>query len=192
MSCNLMLKSLLQHATSITRFPNKGFRPAPSTFTSASTPLPPRKLAGGKEFEGSYLHTTVARESDSRYKYDENLTKATSRRDGSRSILGHFICKTCNPPHTWYSGSVCTELFLASENRYRTILHAQQCRRCETYTKPGVDEDNYVGKIVSALDLWMKRRERKEPPSNYRETKSHDEERCHACQTGVGTRQQRK
>ncbi|KAF9154326.1 hypothetical protein BG015_001239 [Linnemannia schmuckeri] len=168
-----------------------GFRPVSSTFTSAPPLLPPRKLAGGKEFDGSYLHAAVARESDSRYKYDDNLTKATSRRDGSRSILGHFICKACNPSRSWYSGNICTELFIASNDRYRTILHAQQCRRCETYIMPEVDEGNYVQKIVSALDLWINRPERKEFPSDYRKTKPHDKERCHGCQIGVCIRQRK-
>ncbi|KAG0292539.1 hypothetical protein BGZ96_004022 [Linnemannia gamsii] len=145
-----------------------------------------RKLTPGKEFEGSYLHAVVARESDDRYKYDQNLTKPTSGRSRSKNIVGHFLCNSCTPAYEWESGIICTELFLGSNDRYRTILHAQQCRRCKAFVKPDVDEENYVKRVVRALDLWTGRREpQKQLFDESKATGRHDDKLCHGCQIGV-------
>ncbi|KAK3810700.1 MAG: hypothetical protein JOS17DRAFT_821886 [Linnemannia elongata] len=180
-----LFKSLfLQKTTTTASYANKGLQPTAATLTSTS-PSPARKLAPGKEFDGSYLHATIARKCNSCYNYDKNLTKLTCERGRSRSILGHFFCNNCEPPHDWHSSNICTELFLASNDRYRTILHAQQCRRCEAYVEPKVDKENYVKKVVSTLDLWTGRRKRLESTREFEETDLHDRERCHGCQTGV-------
>lgn len=183
-----LFKSLfLQKTTTTASYANKGLQPTAATLTSTS-PSPARKLAPGKEFDGSYLHATIARKCNSCYNYDKNLTKLTCERGRSRSILGHFFCNNCEPPHDWHSSNICTELFLASNDRYRTILHAQQCRRCEAYVEPKVDKENYVKKVVSTLDLWTGRRKRLESTREFEETDLHDRERCHGCQTGVCNR----
>ncbi|KAF9544723.1 hypothetical protein EC957_011729 [Mortierella hygrophila] len=181
-------RSTPRSTTTTTSYVNKGFQLTTATLTS-TPPSPARKLAPGKEFDGSYLHADVARKPNSCYNYDENLTELACGRHGSRGIVGNFVCKTCNPPHKWHSVTICTELLLASNDRYRTILHAQQCRRCETYVKPKVDRGNYAKKIVSGLDLWTGRRERLEPTGDFKDTDPHDEERCHYCQTRKRRRQ---
>ncbi|KAF9544722.1 hypothetical protein EC957_011728 [Mortierella hygrophila] len=160
----------------------------------SSSTLPPPKLVQGKEFDGADLHAAVIRGSGHRYKYNQQLSNDTSDRPGqSRFIVGSFTCTRCSRTrsHTWHSGVICTEIFFTLDDRYRTILHAQQCRRCQAYVKPEVDEDNYVKKIVSALDLWSGRRERLESTGDFKETDPHDEERCHGCQIGVCKRQRR-
>lgn len=183
-----LLKPLFLQKTIITTgYVNKGFQPTAATLMS-TPPSPERKLAPGKKFEGSYLHAVIARKSNSCYKYDENVTKLTCGQGGSRAILGHFVCKTCDPSHTWHSANICTELFLASNDRYRTILHAQQCRRCATYVEPKLDKENYGRKVVSTLDLWTGRRERLESTWDFKKTDPHDHDRCHGCQIGVCNR----
>ncbi|KAG0375745.1 hypothetical protein BGX24_008695, partial [Mortierella sp. AD032] len=59
------------------------------------------------------------------------------------------------------------------------------------YVKPEVDKENYVQKIVSALDLWTGRPARQEPTSYFNKTPPHDEKRCHACQVGICSRASR-
>ncbi|KAF9117842.1 hypothetical protein BGW39_001752 [Mortierella sp. 14UC] len=144
---------------------------------------PPAKLTSGNEFDGGYLHAAVAREAGN-YKYKQDLTQATEViHDGSRSTFGRFSCHKPHP-RSWSSGKICIEIFLASDDRYRTILHAQQCRGCGVYVKPEIDEESYAKKVVGALELWTGRRERQEP-SDFKRTPPHDRKRCHGCQIGV-------
>ncbi|KAK3810701.1 MAG: zinc-binding domain-containing protein [Linnemannia elongata] len=163
----------------MTRYRNKGYRPP----TSARP-----RLAPGMEHDGSHLHSAVVQESGRRYHYNRSLTQATSDRYATRNIVGHFTCYNCPLTNTWHSGIICTQLFMASNGRYRTILHGQQCRGCESYVEPMVDEENYAKKIVSALDLWTGQRERQVSVSDFKKTGPHDEERCHGCQIGICSR----
>ncbi|KAG0292540.1 hypothetical protein BGZ96_004023 [Linnemannia gamsii] len=161
----------------MTRYRNMDHRPA-TTSWARSTP--------GMEYDGFYLHTAVVQESGPHYKYYKQLSRASSNRNATRQIVAHFRCHNCS--HTWHTGQLCVQLFLASNDRYRTILHAQQCQGCEAYVEPQVDEENYVKKIVGALDLWTNRRERQEPMFDRKTTGPHDEERCHGCQIGICSR----
>ncbi|KAF9091564.1 hypothetical protein BGX29_010480 [Mortierella sp. GBA35] len=143
------------------------------------------------EVDGSCLHSALAKIAGNRYRYDQHLTEEESRRHEVRDIFGKFACHVCRPsnPRIWYSGVICTELYLSHDNRYRALLHSQKCKRCNQYAEPEVDEERYAQKVKSALDLWTGERERIEPdPDHVRHTGPHDSRRCHGCEKGVCTR----
>ncbi|KAG0356597.1 hypothetical protein BG005_004465 [Podila minutissima] len=142
-----------------------------------------------EEVEGDYLHDVLLQHASYELTYDRSLVKSKMVRYSTRSTVGNFVCNTCTTrnPMMWESGVVCTELwFCLGTNRYRTLLHSQKCKRCNQYAEPDVDRDNYVHKVVRALDLWKGLRKPERPFSrNYVRTGPHDSGRCHGCLKGV-------
>ncbi|KAG0018353.1 hypothetical protein BGZ81_010272 [Podila clonocystis] len=151
----------------------------------------PRGPPARKEVEGDYLHDALLRQADYELTYDRRLVKSTTVRYSTRSVVGKFVCNTCSTrsPRMWESGVVCTELwFCPGSSRYRTLLHSQQCKRCNQYAEPDVRSGNYFHKVVRALDLWKGLREPARPSSenqNHVHTGHHDSRRCHGCLKGV-------
>ncbi|KAF8981464.1 hypothetical protein BGZ52_002830 [Haplosporangium bisporale] len=153
---------------------------------------PHRGPLAREEAEGDYLHSAVLLRADYDLTYDKSLSKSTTVRYGTRSVVGQFVCTACQShrPKMWISGVVCAELwFSPGTSRYRTLLHSQRCKRCNRYAEPELDRDNYVHKIIRALDLWKGLRQPAlSSPKNHVRTGPHDSQRCHGCLKGVCTK----
>ncbi|KAG0071539.1 hypothetical protein BGZ90_012214 [Linnemannia elongata] len=151
---------------------------------------------------GQGLHEHVARHAVDRYQYHRGLSGASSSsyviRDQTRCVLGWFTCKYPYCPslnqrkdqRTWRSGSICVRVLVSCNDKYQTIIHAQQCNACDQFVQPVIDGDVYARKIVSALDLWTGRRAREAPNTDFVKTSPHDCARCYGCQKGICPRRE--
>ncbi|KAG0325806.1 hypothetical protein BG000_001666 [Podila horticola] len=59
------------------------------------------------------------------------------------------------------------------------------CDHCDIFVEPDVDKDDYVTKVVMALDSWTGQRSPVKPLQHYTSTGPHKTQKCHACRKGI-------
>ncbi|KAF9203247.1 hypothetical protein BGZ59_001733 [Podila verticillata] len=147
--------------------------------------------------DGHYLHNDVQSYATYLLLYNGDLSRSDphGHQDGdvrysTRSVVGEYVCHCRGPRHPswrWTSGKICTEvLFSPATGHYRTRLHSQKCKFCESYAEPRVNIESYVTKLVDVFDMWKGLRRRRERSGRaVHRTPPHHPDRCHGCLVGV-------
>ncbi|KAF8981465.1 hypothetical protein BGZ52_002831 [Haplosporangium bisporale] len=147
--------------------------------------------------DGHYLHNDVQSYATYLLLYNGDLSRSDPHghqdddvRYSTRSVVGEYVCHCRGPRHPswrWTSGKICTEvLFSPATGHYRTRLHSQKCKFCESYAEPRVNIESYVTKLVDVFDMWKGLRRRRERSGRaVHRTPPHHPDRCHGCLVGV-------
>ncbi|RDW83793.1 3CxxC-type zinc finger protein [Aspergillus mulundensis] len=99
------------------------------------------------------------------------------------NVVGEFICnnKPCKSKG-WASGVVATVIRLYPDNRYNARVYHQRCKKCNTLSRPKLDE-SYAERVAYRLKKWNDI-DVEEPVYNKESKEPHKTQLCEGCKAG--------
>jgi hypothetical protein len=139
------------------------------------------------------LHDNVKEELVVHYSYDQQIETEGNLRTTAVTVAGLFRCYKCARiekkvviPRVWDSYGISVKIWISTIGyRYRTRVYSQKCIRCKILVEPEVFKDDYVTKIVMALDRWTGLQSNVKPIVRYPKKGPHKTTMCIGCQKGI-------
>nr|WNT93878.1 putative zinc finger protein [Emericellopsis sp.] len=100
-------------------------------------------------------------------------------------IMGCFVCRNekCRQ-QDWPSKKIFTVIRMYAGQRYNARVYHQRCRSCNTLSRPDLDVESYVDRVVYRLRKWSGIH----VPESHRQWKDtrepHKKELCEGCRAG--------
>ncbi|GLB02727.1 hypothetical protein AtubIFM57258_006190 [Aspergillus tubingensis] len=110
---------------------------------------------------------------------------SSSKKEYDTNIMGRFVCSNDSCTSTgWTSKKIAITIRLYPDDEYNARVYHQRCKKCNSLSRPFLDEDSYAQRIAYRMKKWYGVDVERPVYDERKRTKPHNRELCEGCKAG--------